>query len=205
MNIIETIEKRHYVATTAQVAQLATAQYSGAQASAAGGLCYMRVLYATLMHELGIDKKHARLPSSESQMAALNTLQTTYMRAIVEAIATDCDALERNRRTNFARTAKSTLARYIKADGDLRALKVTTLTKASLTEAIHALTGTIAGTQTQPSIVRFIKRLQVLPQRTALKLAEDARDQLTAAILTLRHAHGTRTQTVPERERVSAS
>jgi hypothetical protein len=156
VDILSTIESSNYVATVDQVEALArTYQASDEQAQRARG-SYLRILVAALQVHLGMSEPRitalrGKLPSVSdvnADLAALNIVHVTYYEAIQRVIITPdvADAkglkmaerkrraLVRNSRSAFARTSKSTLAAYIRAGGNVRALNVLQLTKASLRE-----------------------------------------------------------------------
>jgi hypothetical protein len=144
MNIIDNIEKHHYVATEAQVEQLAKEQYIHSSEVARANSTYLRVLIAGCQAELG--GKRGKAPSAESQLAVLEKVHGRYYAAVLRGVTTEdvepSDALERtergrrqlerNRRSGFARSAATTVRNYIRMGGDLRGLDLATVSKNSL-------------------------------------------------------------------------
>lgn len=147
MNIQQTIERAHFVATDAQVEQLASARWTlAAQEEGLNGT-YLRVLVVGCQSELGT-KRRGR-PSSTSQLAVVDKIHIRFYAAVLRGITTpdivaddtqepaerSRRALERNRRSTFARSAKTTLVNFVRAGGDIRTLDPPTVSKAQLRAA----------------------------------------------------------------------
>lgn len=108
---------------------------------------YLRALVACVQREL--KGRHGRL-GSEPQLTALETIAAPFYAAVLRGVTTPDIVLtadmepdevtrrsrERNRRGTFARTAKSTLASWVKVGGDLRKLKPDRVTKHELRKEI---------------------------------------------------------------------
>lgn len=148
MSIIEKIEAGHFVATDAQVEALAHDMYTtNAKVQRIDGV-YLRVLIAGCQSQLGsaTPKRRKSAGDIEAQMTVLEAIHERFYAAVLRGVTTPeiaADAslepverqrrsLERNRRSTFARTAKSTLVAYVKAGGDLRSVDVSKASKASL-------------------------------------------------------------------------
>lgn len=147
----QTIASRHYLATDAQVRELATLNYeSGEQAVATRGT-FLRVELAALQAAvMGAPKLRAggkaQQLEKDAVLAALKEVHARLYSIVLEAITTDdiADgpklrkaektrrALERNRRSNFARSAKATLMAYVRCGGNVSTLAVPQVTKAML-------------------------------------------------------------------------
>jgi len=202
MNIIETIAKAKYLAKPEQVAQLALAYNSANDSRSNTQATYLRVLVASLCHELKIDRKHARLPDIDAQLLALEAVSDRFYPSIVEAVIPVAlqavpgepagiarnKALQRNSRTNFARSSKSTLVSFVKAGGNIRTLDVATMSKHDMVAQTHELNAERSGkpvATAQPSISRFVAQVRVLAEsdrKAALALVESARDSLTECV-----------------------
>lgn len=147
MNIIDNIEKHHYVATDAQVEMLARDHYTANSAALRANGTYLRVLIAACQAELG--QKRGRTPAVEAQLVVLERVHERFYAAVLRGTLTpDVEAaaaldstergrrqLERNRRSGFARSAATTLRNYIRAGGDLRGLDLSSVSKTSLQRA----------------------------------------------------------------------
>jgi hypothetical protein len=172
MDILDKIESKHYVANEAQIEGLANECYkAGAQVQRTDGI-YLRVLIAGCQAQLGSSKR-GRAPNAESQLAVVEQVHERFYAAVLRGVTTPDVAneanleaaernrrtLERNRRSNFARQSKSTLAAYATAGGDIRAIEVATVTKGSLRAATPASTATgPVGRiqQTQEALIRAV-------------------------------------------------
>jgi len=149
MDIQQTIKRAHYVATEAQVETLAAAHWNVAIQLEGSNSTYLRVVLVGAQAELG--KKRGRQPSAQSQLAVLEKVHERFYAAVLRGVTTpdiakeegleatesSRRALERNRRSTFARSSKTALANYAKAGGDLRGLVPDEVTKASLRAAIE--------------------------------------------------------------------
>lgn len=147
MNIQQTIERAHYVATDMQVEQLAAARWLlSAQEEGLNGT-YLRVLVVGCQAELGTKRRGK--PSITSQLAVVEKIHGRFYAAVLRGITTadivaddtqepaerSRRALERNRRSTFARSAKTTLANFVRGGGDVRTLDAPTVSKAQLRAA----------------------------------------------------------------------
>lgn len=140
MNPFETCETSAYDVSGDVVAELARIGASGDAVTSKVGATYLRVLVSGAQRALGMSS------DSSAQPSAVNTANNAYYPYVLKGITTaDCaDAvsfarderarrsLERNRRSNFARTAASTLRTWVSVGGDLRTLDATVITKAFL-------------------------------------------------------------------------
>jgi hypothetical protein len=144
------VAKTGYIVTDAVLASLTRDYVYGTQQAVQVNASYLRILVAHTQREL--EKLGVKRPTQDG---SLSTLQLIHDRlyAVILAAVTTADiapeegqdkeerrrrAKERNRRSNFARSAKSTLTSYIKAGGKLMSLKVDELTKESLQSAYRA-------------------------------------------------------------------
>lgn len=146
--VLDKIESAHYVVTDAQVEALAHDMYTtNTRAQRIDGV-YLRVLLAECQSKLGpaSPKRRKSTGDIDAQMVVLDAAHDRFYAAVLRGVTTPdvaADAslepderqrrsLERNRRSIFARTAKSTLATYVRAGGDLRSVNVDKATKALL-------------------------------------------------------------------------
>lgn len=141
-----TIESKGYVATTEDITALAKSLYAATATLLNGRTTYLRALVGTTIKELGGKPRtvpaRGRKPatSPETTGLQLQALETVHMRfyEAVEQVAmlglpnTKDRALELNRKTNFARTAMSSIRAWIKAGNDITTLPVAQVTKRSL-------------------------------------------------------------------------
>jgi hypothetical protein len=143
--IISKLEAHPHNATDAQVEQLAHDRYThGLQVHHTEGI-YLKVVVAGCQAQLGMVKR-GRAPNAQAQLAVLDKVHDRFYAAVLRGVTTTDIAaddtlpqderqrrtLARNARSAFARSTKSTLASYAKAGGDLRALDLAKVSKASL-------------------------------------------------------------------------
>lgn len=146
----DALAAKHYLASDQEVQTLARGYVDGAGRVAGVRSSYLRVLAAHAKHQLvedvGGPRRVARA-TLEAQAEALRVADARLYAIILGAVIGPelelNDALEigerrkrvleRNRRTNFARTAKATLQRFIENGGNLGTVDPDTATKAQLT------------------------------------------------------------------------
>lgn len=153
--------KSKYAMSEIQVEALA-AEYAAASVETQRvGMTYLRVLVTACQAVLGRVKR-GRV-AREAQTEVLNDVSAKYYAAVLrgvtspdlvhdatlEAAERTRRSLERNRRSTFARSSKSTLGAFIGAGGDIRSLDPETVTRDPLlalvrqtrgqTEAAHKL------------------------------------------------------------------
>jgi hypothetical protein len=155
MSTISTIEQKNFLATDDDVERLAR-EFRDAQAlgrSTAG--TYLKILLAAVQVAL-TGKPVLRAPrgpapvlddilKAEHREALEAQHERLYAAVLRGAVTPDIEpgdglkpdearrrAIERNRRTNYARTAASTLRAYIRAGGDVRRVAVPAASKGSL-------------------------------------------------------------------------
>lgn len=147
-DLIEKLEKAHFVATDAQVESLALERYSNAAHAVRADGTYLRVLVVATQSQVGT-RRRGRLDAA-AQTNVLEAVHEKFYAAVLRGVTTPevapddalaqsdrtLRSLERNRRSAFARSAKSTLSAYVRAGGDLRALVASQVTKAALRAAI---------------------------------------------------------------------
>lgn len=130
MSIIETLKRNHYVATLAQVEQLARTVLDGAQGAATYLACLIVGCQATLGKP---GRGRRRAIDKDAQIAVIDTTHGDYYSAVLRGVAdASSDERENQRRATFARSAASTLRGYVKSGGDIRSLDAGTITKTAL-------------------------------------------------------------------------
>jgi hypothetical protein len=148
--ILTKLEHGHYVMTEAQVESLALERYNNAAVVLRADSTYLKGLVVAAQAKLGNGRKTRVKINAEAQHTVLNEVHERFYAAVLRGVTTHDVAsddaldskekqrrsLERNRRSAFARSAKSTLSAYITAGGDLRTLDVEAVTKAALRKAI---------------------------------------------------------------------
>lgn len=138
-----TLEARGYVATEKDIEAL-THAYDAArtQAASAGGT-YLRALVATVQSDLGIRMRERMATgpavdtSSEErarQLVAFEKINGAFYGVVLRGLSGD--SLERNRKSGFARSAGSTLRRWIRSGHDVGRLAAVRVTRDALEAAI---------------------------------------------------------------------
>lgn len=157
MDILNKIERAHFMASEADIETMARARQEGDEFGQRVNGTYLRILVALTAAQIGpntalLSRRRGRHASSlnveevTAHMAALDTVNTSAYSAVLRAVVTPeiekveglapeqaaYRALERNRRTNYARTALTALRQYVAAGRDIRDLDVATVTKEAL-------------------------------------------------------------------------
>lgn len=135
---MKTLESRHYVATEADIASLVSTHDNALLARDTARATYLKALTATTIAEIGAPVRlRAGKPAvlspddTSSHVAAFEKVHQRFYAVVLKSIG-EGPPKERNARANFARSAASTLRRWIKAGNDIRALAPARVTKASL-------------------------------------------------------------------------
>lgn len=201
MNTIATkIEQGNWVANEQQVEALAHERYAGASAVANVDGTYLRILLVGIQARLG-PKRRGRI-ALDTQAQVLEETHKRFYDAVLRGVTTpdiaidetlpqaerSARALERNRRSAFARSAKSTLATAAASGVDLRGLDVALVTKASL----RALT---APPEPSDKTVRQINRtrgalLRAITRRAKVN-ADEAVEEIEATVEALQQLAAT--------------
>lgn len=179
MNTLEAIAKVDFVATDAQVEQLAGIAAEGRQA----GGTYLNVLVAHVRAALPGKRK-----SPTVQRAAVDEIHKRLYEHVMRGVGPgDLPQAERNRRATFARTAASTLRHYAKRN-DLRALVPGEVTKAKLRGRVRVPAGTRTErvmTRTADAFVRMVQRVSKADPAAARKRIAAMQSQLTKLLFAI--------------------
>lgn len=165
MNVVESLTAAKYVATPDQIAQLARFNLKSLEGSESVRGVYLKCLIA------GVQKDLTESVTELEQDKVLQQVHERYYGAVLKAVTTReikdsaklpveerrVRAQERNRRSNFARSAKSTLLNFIRADGDVQTLDADKITKGEL----HAFAVSMAVPRmpAKPLSQRVVERL----------------------------------------------
>lgn len=150
-DLFKTISARNYLATNEQLVQLAQGALEADARIGNTNATYLRVLVANTQNALGMEPRMRAARKSTSyeqseQIGALTEVHSRMYAVILSAITTpdiaDRPGLRlqekkrrakaRNDRSNFARTAKSSLLAFIKVGGNVGDLVVATVSKPEL-------------------------------------------------------------------------
>lgn len=200
MDIYKLIERANYLAKPDDVTALAAAHLEAQQAVSKTHGIYFRILLASTQHAI-CGKTTLRARSGEGGeidtakhlecFEAVNaSLYAAVLRATVppeleasERLSADearRRSLERNRRTNFARSAATTLRQFIKRGGNILRLAVPAATKSAVAGMTPAADGDRA-----PSEDRARKKVQAAAQRIIATAEVIAESDRTSAISVL--------------------
>lgn len=206
------LESRHYVAGPADIEAIAIRVLQAAETAGGGQTTYLKAFTATVQNELdspprGRDVPLERLSAADIpvHLAALEKVDAlfylTVKKAAAKMLATK-DPLELNRRTNFARSAKATLRRFIAAGFDIRTRAAARVTKASLAEAVPTPKGArrvaspkVLTNRTRKALDDFNSKMQALvgaDKVAARKLLEAAGARIAETLASLEGASPTR-------------
>jgi hypothetical protein len=151
-SLVTELSKTHYLATDDQVKALASRYLNGLQAQDVVRGCYFKVFCAAAIRDAKAYVVKGQ-PTANEILGLVDKVHESYYALVLEAVVTPdiADApnisqterttrsLERNRRTNFARTAKYAVAGYVKAGGDLFKLDPDTVTKSDLVNFVTSM------------------------------------------------------------------
>lgn len=184
--IVQTIEKRAYlIKDTSDIEALARAALLGDQIPGT----YLRALIATAQVRMGMDEPRTAAlrgrigppEDAEADLEVLKAVHSEFYAAVLTAVTTpdiastaglrkaeaSRRAKERNRRSNFARSAKSTLAKFIKSGGNVRGLCVTSVTKRQVRDMTSKAGGVELSMETRAKrfAARMVRQLEGLHEQ----------------------------------------
>lgn len=166
--IFETITEAHFVATAAQVEMLASIVANGSYSNGT----YLRVLIAHTLQDIGPIRKVTK----QAVLAVLEGVHERLYASVMKGVGDEAVALpERHRRATFARTAASTLRRYVVRNGDIRKIDIDTVTKGKLRDFGMRVP---TGTRVQRSMQRASGALMRAVRIMARTSPADARKRL---------------------------
>lgn len=175
--VIDTIAKAHFLATPAQVEQLANVIYTGKR----GGNTYLAVVLAHLKDGL---PKRAK-PGKRPTLKAIDKVHGELYPHVLKGIANGDDTIadkERNRRAVFARTAASTIRGFVRNGGDIRKLDPETVTKTSMRATGKRVP---AGTRAERAVTKAAETVERTLLALAAKDPGEAHDRIVKVQSTL--------------------
>jgi hypothetical protein len=170
-NILEAIVAAKFVATDAQVEQLAGIVATGQQANGT----YLGVLVAHCQAELPKRKRATKRVQSAVIDAVHERLYVHVMKGVGDEAL---EMPERNRRATFARTAASTLRYFVTKGGSIRELDPADITKAKLRGEVAP--SVPAGTRAERAVQKSGDSFMRAVERLAKKLPDSARVRVEA-------------------------
>lgn len=169
-SIFEAIIANGFIADNEQVEQLAAIVATGVQ----GNGTYLRVLVAHTHQALHVLNKTTKA----GLLATIGEVHNALYLSVLKGVADESVALpERNRRATFARSAASTLRKFVARGGDIRRLEPAEVTKAALRDYGRRVP---TGTRVQRSLQRSGDAVLRAAQRLAKENPEEARKRLQA-------------------------
>lgn len=189
--VVEALAKSHFIATDDQVEVLARMNVSGIQTLENVGGSYLKVLVAGLQKA---GKPAGRGRKIGEILDALGQVHERFYAAVLRGITTPdvaddetldkelrtARSLERNRRSNFARSAKSLVNKFIDSGGDIFTLNASTVTKSELQAFVLSMRQ-----RSQASGVTLEHKAQLAMTRVeeaARELADDDKDAAVAMV-----------------------
>jgi len=193
--IESTLETTGYLATNEQLAALAQEYASGLGLIGGVRASYLRILVAHSQQDAGRQlKKLTPVQTRKLVQATHDRLYAVVLSAITTPeLAADerlsprentKRSLERNRRSNFARTAKHAIDLYLDCGGKLWALKPATVTKEELRRIARpddrgSARGLVrSATRTVERTIKMVTQLAETNKAAARKLAAELIDKL---------------------------
>lgn len=196
-SMTQRIAAMHYVADAKQVEALAHELYASQSNVRSADGTYLKILIVAVQGAL--DPK--RRKDARVQRKALEEINEPFYAAVLRGI-TSVDiapdptlekneqarrAIERNRRSTFARSSKSTLAAFIMGGGDVRTLDVMTASKGALRAAVDKGRGAAAllaltVERSSGAILRVVSTEAATNPEAARTRLEGVIEQLQAAL-----------------------
>lgn len=174
--ILEAIVAANYVATDAQVEQLAGLVVTGQRA----GGTYLGVLVAHVQQAFS---GRGRKPSNEAALAVVDSTHEHLYAHVLKGVGDETmPQPERNRRSTFARTAASDLRYFVQKGGDVRKLDPAAISKAQLRKVGRSVP---TGTRAERSFSKSFEVLVRSAQRIARTQPDEAVERARQAIADL--------------------
>jgi hypothetical protein len=191
--IFDAIKQSNYAATEQDVEQLAALHTAGELSQSGSDGSYLKVLLAACQGIVSPSPKKKGAAMIESHSNVLNDVHTRFYPWVLKGVAgEDCKEeegispeeerrrrLERLRRATFARSAKSTIEAYIRANGDIRTLDLGLVTKTGLQRFVNETKGTPSWEQ---AVHTNRNRIEKICRRLAQTNPGEAREILESVL-----------------------
>lgn len=156
--VVEALIKSNFVATEEQVETLARLNLSGLQQTDSVRGSYLKVLVAGVQKAMKPGARGARKLTEAVEVLA--QVHERYYNAVLKGITSPdvaddesldreirtARSLERNRRSNFARSSKSLVNKFVDSGGDIMTINATSVTKAELQSFVLSMRQKLAAT-----------------------------------------------------------
>lgn len=142
-NILNTIERRNYLATAGEIRTVMKENVKGSRVVARAQSSFLKCLVARTQKELGIEPRLRAVPgpkirSEEDRAAQMKTLNAIYKEfyedGVLKALPAPCGNAERQSLTGFARSSVSELRGWLREGYDITTLAPAKVSKQSLRE-----------------------------------------------------------------------
>jgi hypothetical protein len=197
MNVIERIVSHGFVATDADVQQLAAQVVAGKTADST----YLKVLIVAV--------QSAKAKRGQSQLGHFELIAERMYQLVLEGVGgAEVPKEEVNRRATFARTSASALRKWIKGGGDIKTLDPITTTKRSLAPVRPKLPGdrlTRAIRAHSDALLASVQKMEAKDPNKAERVLNELIESLQAELLQLSEEESespARVVRVPHMERV---
>lgn len=213
------LAKTGYLVTDAVLSVLARDYVAGTQQAAAIRGSYLSILVAHTKRELKSLKQ--RRPTQDGSLAAIETVHEHLYGVVLKAVTTPDvapgdgldkperarRAKERNRRTNFARSAKSTLVAAIKHGANIAKLSPESVTKDALRrfyqKGPRSLFDRIA--DAEKKLESMVTELVKAEEETAQDFVLQMHERMQALVKPVATVHGPLLRPTPRRDREIAA
>lgn len=186
--VLDQLIKSHFMATDNQIELLARLNLTSIQGLDNVRGAYLKSLISGVQRAVKPGKKSGSLVA-ETLDAIHERFYAAVMRGVVTKEIADLPelsqeertarSLERNRRSNFARTAKNAVANFIKAGGDIFQLDAMTVTKVELHTFVMSMRARAAG---GPTLEHKTKLAAERLEESFRELADDDKDKAIQSV-----------------------
>jgi hypothetical protein len=187
----QNLESIVFLTNAAEITALAATIMQSAEAEVGGRATYLRSLLANVQIELAgkpvlrAPRGSVTAPDKERSLAAFEKVNAVFYEAVLAALPTGGNALDRNARTSFARSSASTLRRAISTGWNPLSLEVHKVSKVTLRRFIDAHRAPAPPNlkRIQATVKRYIEKIAGAVEK--LENDQEATDLLQNAIQVL--------------------